>query len=1125
MKPKFVKILSIIICLLLSVQQTGFAQVASSIDIAGRLSGIRNSFLPDSFHPLHLRYLAYTPGDDSFRFLLDKGSLSSADEQELESASKQLFQYFLTGLSLPNDSFWVNLRPDEEDNIIDLRLAQTDAGRIMLESDLQLKKDTARFTSPETAEGRLYWDKLYKRAAQLYGSDNVTIPTLTRPWIVPAEIIIRETADSAYIYKATLKVQLEQDHLKDSQTYDLGDPRASALNEYSSQLIRELILPKLTREVNSSKAYACLRQVYYSLVLAQWFKKRYAGEENQYSKRIDTGDLAGIKSGSAWSKTAYFNAYKRSFSEGEYNLKEPVHSSAGQSVRSYFSGGEILEVVIPSYGQAGAVTSIVSPRASSAILGRGLVRFMGRVLLAGMVVTGLSWVSADAAALKQPAAAHQKNITRKEQITQLLRRDIIDLIMLIQNKKDPADISLKKRQVLDKARAINVQFSELLSKVLVPGAITTQSEYDEIKKQISLINEQFLVADESGFYMEAYTRDNRILLLAYSIERRENYRLTDGSQVSVLYVSRLDNLNFEPAKFGHNSKLDKFVVVLSEATANRAREIAGVLKGDKYYASASRKFLAHMENLARVAVKKDFSGKSEAEIKKILDWQVELHELGHKQNDLSGAAEKLKGFRDGKIINEIIAALVPVVYGPAPYIELLDIIEGIAVNTRMSYPSAVVVNEFARELGAQKEYTGMGDSATAIDLGKILIETDKDTLRKTAEKILRKFSDKAGANTLDSELIKKSVEKHSSSPMEEKKGLTAAQNRVAQALEEAFKVSEYAHGGFGAVIDARDVLESLGDDEESVQELIRQVVMTRPGFPKADIGKNILEFNYRFKKESFLNGADKTYLYLSANGEVLGRMNVDILTGIREGKLTDIGVIPGKQRGESHIGTFLMNVFLSELYKKRIKTAKIMAEKESTQFYIRYLEKELLIEENDYWKHGINLRREAYFDYFTMRVDHIIGKVGSSSPVSSSQRQEAAGLFNGTGAGRLGGIDFRALPIVTQAMVNLKACAPGARIDHLRGVNLNDELKQMRQLVDARVCVSSDRVKEYVQALSFQGADGRSVDGAVSFIADMLKVQEGNYEETDPLLRDILVILDTIVDPQDLERVFSGNAQ
>ncbi len=81
---------------------------------------------------------------------------------------------------------------------------------------------------------------------------------------------------------------LEQDYLKDS-TFSRGagsrlmtdslagkDERSRALNEYSSQLIRELIIPKLTKEVNSSKRYANFRQVYYSLILSRWFKNKFA---------------------------------------------------------------------------------------------------------------------------------------------------------------------------------------------------------------------------------------------------------------------------------------------------------------------------------------------------------------------------------------------------------------------------------------------------------------------------------------------------------------------------------------------------------------------------------------------------------------------------------------------------------------------------------------------------------------------------------------------------------------------------------------------------------------------------------------------------------------------------------
>jgi len=75
---------------------------------------------------------------------------------------------------------------------------------------------------------------------------------VTRPWIVPAEIIMRKGPFSAYIYKATLKVMLEEDYLgKGKAIFD--DSRLTALNEYSSELLRSLVIPKLTREVNSSK--------------------------------------------------------------------------------------------------------------------------------------------------------------------------------------------------------------------------------------------------------------------------------------------------------------------------------------------------------------------------------------------------------------------------------------------------------------------------------------------------------------------------------------------------------------------------------------------------------------------------------------------------------------------------------------------------------------------------------------------------------------------------------------------------------------------------------------------------------------------------------------------------------
>jgi hypothetical protein len=366
MRRKLQKIVATVLVFLFFLEQTGFAQVAAQLDIASHLAGLRNSFVQDKFRPLHLRYLQYTPQDNNFHLLLDKGDTKNPTSTELETTTKELLNYFFVGLSLPNDAFWVNLRPDSPDNIIDPLVAQTEVGRILLDADLQLKKDTARMTSPETPEGKDYWNKLYAKAGELFGSENIAIPTLSRPWIVPDEIIVRESIDSAYIYKATLKVMLEQDYLKESTVYSFKDERLKALNEYSSQLIRETIIPKLTKGVNTSKRYASLRQVYYSLILAQWFKARQAGKDNPYSRRINSKNLSNLFAQTPYSVDTYFKAYKENFQKGEYNIKEPAYAPYGQVIRSYFSGG--ITVLPSDTSYAGALTSPIGEPSTTAPL-------------------------------------------------------------------------------------------------------------------------------------------------------------------------------------------------------------------------------------------------------------------------------------------------------------------------------------------------------------------------------------------------------------------------------------------------------------------------------------------------------------------------------------------------------------------------------------------------------------------------------------------------------------------------------------------------------------------------------------------------------------------------------------
>ncbi|MFA5224496.1 MAG: hypothetical protein WC431_04970 [Candidatus Omnitrophota bacterium] len=381
-KSKTLKIIAVLLCIFLTLQQTGFAQVASvELNVAGHLASLRNSLPADKIRPLHLRSISCNNPDGSFKLILDNGNGRIPDKRKVESTTQDLLNYFFVGIALPNNAFWVNLRPDSPDDIIDPLLAQTEVGRIFLESDLQLKKDVADAMNPQTPEGRKYWDKVYQKAGQIYESQNVTIPTLTRPWIVPDEIIIGESAGSAYVYKATLKVMLEQDYLKDSNVYSFKDEREKQLNEYSSQIIREEILPKLTKSINNSNHYAALRQVYYSLILAQWFKARNRGKNNQYSRLIDSRDLSNLQSKVSYSADTYFKAYKDNFEKGEFNAKEPVYTPYGQVIRSYFSGGiEGVAPAIPNFGDKtlGPVTMVPNDKdtgesANAALVGENVV--------------------------------------------------------------------------------------------------------------------------------------------------------------------------------------------------------------------------------------------------------------------------------------------------------------------------------------------------------------------------------------------------------------------------------------------------------------------------------------------------------------------------------------------------------------------------------------------------------------------------------------------------------------------------------------------------------------------------------------------------------------------------------
>ena len=92
--------------------------------------------------------------------------------------------------------------------------------------------------------------------------------------------------------------------------------------------------------------------MYYSLILAQWFKQKLRDGSFKESvifknrpfsggtiPKIDSGDLTNLVAKQPYDKQDYFKQYQKSFKDGEYNLQEPAYTPMGQSIRRYMSGG------------------------------------------------------------------------------------------------------------------------------------------------------------------------------------------------------------------------------------------------------------------------------------------------------------------------------------------------------------------------------------------------------------------------------------------------------------------------------------------------------------------------------------------------------------------------------------------------------------------------------------------------------------------------------------------------------------------------------------------------------------------------------------------------------------------
>jgi hypothetical protein len=298
--------------------------------------------LSPKFDPILLKGLTVNPKDPfAFDFIVDPGqNRVSADNPSLKEETNTLIKYFLTALTVPEKNLWVNLSPYEKDRMMADDLGQTQMGQDMLAQDYILKQLTASLIYPEKELGKMFWDKVYQKAQQMYGNTELPVNTFNKVWIVADKADVYRRGNTAYVVGAHLKVMLEEDYNALQKSGTAPDFRNTSTA--AADIVREVILPELEKEVNSGRNFAPLRQMFYSMILASWYKKELKESllTKVYGNQSKVG--AGVNAIDVTEKEKIFKRYLQAYKKGVFNYvrdSETNVASERAGPRKYFAGG------------------------------------------------------------------------------------------------------------------------------------------------------------------------------------------------------------------------------------------------------------------------------------------------------------------------------------------------------------------------------------------------------------------------------------------------------------------------------------------------------------------------------------------------------------------------------------------------------------------------------------------------------------------------------------------------------------------------------------------------------------------------------------------------------------------
>lgn len=327
----------------MSVVPVSYAQGVAGLPVPGAMVNLTASFTPAIVMGVNI----YPDNPLKFDFIIDKGD-SGLDGKTFDEEVQKLIKYFLASLTIPEDEMWVNLSPYEKNRIIPSAFGKTEMGRDLLALDYMLKQLSSSLMNPKQELGSAFWDRVYKKAQEMFGTTDIPMNTFNKIWIIPEKAMIYEHEKGAFIVDSHLKVMLEEDYLaleanKDSTKHGLGNVTKDDLeviSGVSGEVVREVLIPEIEKEVNEGKTFAKLRQIYNSMLLASWYKK--ALKESLLGKTyVDQEKVHGIDMADTEDNQKIYSQYVEAFKKGVFDFIKEDYDPTTQEIipRKYFSGG------------------------------------------------------------------------------------------------------------------------------------------------------------------------------------------------------------------------------------------------------------------------------------------------------------------------------------------------------------------------------------------------------------------------------------------------------------------------------------------------------------------------------------------------------------------------------------------------------------------------------------------------------------------------------------------------------------------------------------------------------------------------------------------------------------------